>query len=150
MTRCPRSAVDAVDSVPAPDAGVGLIGSVAALLAAILFLAFSAQVLLSLYATTTVRATLHDAASRAANQGTTVSQQALDEIATRSMTSLGQMGDRTSIVLEAVDTDGNGEADVVVGEAVSVPPRLVPASVTGVAGFDEVRVGVRVRIERPR
>lgn len=132
------------------DGGVGIIGSAAALLVAILFLAFSAQVLLSLHATTTVRATLHDAASRAANQGTASSAGALDEIASRSEASLGQMGERTAITLEAVDTDGDGEADVIVADAVSVPPRLVPVSVSRMVGFDEIRVGVRVRIEQPR
>lgn len=127
-----------------------MIGSVAGLLVAILFLVLSAQVLLGMYATTVVRSTLHDAASRAADQGAASSPDALAGIARRSEASLGEMGDRTTITLEPVDVDGDGAPDVVVGKAVSRPPRLVPASVGGMVGFEEVHAGVRVRIERPR
>lgn len=126
-----------------------MIASTAGLLVALLFLAFSAQVMLGLYATSVVRATLHDAASRAANHGA-IGTTDLEQLSAQAESSLGGMGRRTTISLEVVDTDGNGIGDVVAGEAVSVPPRLVPASVGGMIGFDEIRVGVRVRIERLR
>ena len=62
--------------------------------------------------------------------------------------SLGRMGERTTIVLSVADDDGDGVPDVVVGRAVSQPPRVVPSSLGGMVGFEEIRVGVRVRIER--
>jgi hypothetical protein len=60
------------------------------------------------------------------------------------------MGRRTEITLGVVDVDGDGVGDVVVGRAVSQPPRLVPSSMGGMVGFEEIDVGVRVRIERLR
>lgn len=132
------------------DRGAGVLGAAAGLLVTVLFLALAVQILLSLYATTTVRVTLHDAASRAADQGVVGDRAAVDRIAAQAERSLGPMGERTSILLEPRDLDGRGLPDVVVGEAVSVPPRVVPASLGGLSGFGEVRVGVRVRVERPR
>jgi hypothetical protein len=127
-----------------------MIASTAGLLVALMFLAFSVQVMLGLYATSVVRATLHDAASRAANHGAGHAPADLARYAAEAEASLGRMGERTSISLETVDTDGNGIGDVIAGEARTVPPRVVPASVGGMIGFEEISVGVRVRIERPR
>jgi hypothetical protein len=132
-----------------PDRGAGMIGSVAGLVVAILFMAFSAQVLLGLYATSTLRATLYDAASRAANQGV-ATPAGLARLADEAEASLGRMGERTTITLEVEDTDGDAAPDVVVGQAVARPPRVVPRSVGGMVGFEEIRAGVRVRIERLR
>lgn len=126
-----------------------MIGSVTGLLVVLLFLTFATQVMLGLYATSTLRATLHDAASRAANQGAATSAD-LDRLAAEAEWSLGRMGERTTITLDVVDTDGDGAGDVVVGDAVAVPPRVVPRSVGGMVGFDDVRAGVRVRVERAR
>jgi hypothetical protein len=116
---------------------------------AILFMAFAAQVLLGLYATSTLRATLHDVASRAANQPVATPGE-LARLADQAEASLGPMGRRTAIVLELEDSDGDGVADVVVGRAVAEPPRLVPRSVGGMVGFEQIRAGVRVRLERVR
>lgn len=126
-----------------------MIGSVTGLLVVLLFLTFATQVMLGLYATSTLRATLHDAASRAANQGAATSAD-LDRLAAEAEGSLGRMSERTTITLDVVDTDGDGAGDVVVGDAVAVPPRVVPRSVGGMVGFDDVRAGVRVRVERAR
>ena len=49
-----------------------------------------------------------------------------------------------------MDEDGDGVADVVVGQAEAVPPRLVPPSIGGMIGFEQIEAGVRVRIERVR
>jgi len=124
-----------------------MVGAVAGLVVTIMFLAFAVQVMLGLYATSTVRATLHDAASRAANQGAATPSE-LARLAAEAEASLGEMGERTTIVLSVVDDDGDGVADAVVGRAVSQPPRVVPSSVGGMVGFEEIRVGVRVRVER--
>jgi hypothetical protein len=124
------------------------VGSLAGLTVVLMFMTLAAQVLLSLYATSTLRATLHDAASRAADQRT--SQSDLGGLAAQAEASLGEMGDRTRITLQLVDDDGDGAPDVVVGRAVAVPPRVIPASIGGMVGFDEIDVAVRVRIERLR
>lgn len=126
-----------------------MLASMAGLLVAVLFMAFAAQVLLGLYATSTLRATLHDAAARAASEGAT-SPGELARLAHEAEASLGAMGERTTVTLELLDVDGDGAADVVVGRAVAVPPRLVPRSVGGMVGFEEIRAGVRVRVERLR
>jgi hypothetical protein len=131
------------------DRGTGLVGSVAGLLVVVLLLMLATQVMLGMYATSTLRATVHDAAARAASQGTSGSAH-LGRLADEAEASLGRMGDRTSITLVAVDADGDGLADHVVGDGVAVPPRVVPRSVGGMVGFDRVHVGVQVRIERPR
>ena len=99
---------------------------------------------------TTIRATLHDAASRAAAGGAGTGPTDLTRLSDQAEASLGAMGDRTEIELRLVDDDGDGTGDVVAGEAVSVPPRFVPRSVGGMLGFEEVRASVRVRVERFR
>jgi hypothetical protein len=124
-----------------------MVGAVTGLLVMLLFLVFALQVMLGLYATSTVRATLHDAASRAANEGA-ATPAGLSRLASEAEASLGAMGERTDIRLTLADDDGDGEPDVVVGRAVSRPPRVVPLSLGGMVGFEDVRVGVRVRIER--
>jgi hypothetical protein len=131
------------------DRGTGMLASMAGLLVAVLFVAFAAQVLLGLYATSTLRATLHDAAARAAGEGAATPGE-LERLAGDAESSLGAMGERTTITLEVVDIDGDGTADVVVGRAVAVPPRLVPRRIGGMVGFEEIRAGVRVRVERLR
>lgn len=123
-------------------------GSLAGLTVVLMFMTLAAQVLLSLYATSTLRAVLHDAASRAADQRTSTPD--LGGLAARAEASLGGMGDRTRITLQLVDDDGDGAPDVVVGRAVAVPPRVVPPSIGGMVGFDQIDVSVRVRIERLR
>jgi hypothetical protein len=132
-----------------------MVSSVAGLTVFLLFLLLAVQVLFGLYATSTVRATVHDAASRAASGGAAAgpgvpSRVQLDRLAADAEASLGRMGDRTTIALSVVDADGDGMGDVVVGDAVAVPPRVVPPSIGGMIGFEEIRASVRVRIERVR
>ncbi len=117
----------------------------------ILFLFFAMQVMFGLYATSTLRATLDDAASRAAAGGGS-SPAELARLADEAKGSLGEMGQRPSTVieLELVDEDGDGVGDVVVGRAQAVPPRFVPPSIGGMIGFEQITAGVRVRVERVR
>jgi hypothetical protein len=138
------------------DGGVGMVSSVAGFLVFVLFLMLAVQVLYGLYATSTVRATLLDAASRAASSAVPAGAGRggggveLRRVAEEAEASLGEMGERTTIVLRVEDDDGDGLGDVVVGDAVAVPPRFVPPSIGGMVGFEQVRASVRVRIERPR
>ncbi|HEX6422149.1 MAG TPA: hypothetical protein VFZ79_01630 [Acidimicrobiales bacterium] len=107
------------------------------------------QVMFGLYATSVLRAVLNDAAARAAAGADGAD---LARIAEEARLSLGEMGRRPSTVieLELVDEDGDGLADVVVGRARAVPPRVVPRSIGGMIGFDEIIAGTRVRVERFR
>jgi hypothetical protein len=116
----------------------------------LLFLLLAVQVLVGLYATSTVRATLHDAASRVAAGGAGTEPATLAGLADQAEASLGAMGDRTEIRLRLADDDGDGAADVVIGDAVAVPPRFVPRWLGGMVGFEDIRASVRVRIERFR
>jgi Flp pilus assembly protein TadG len=149
VRRWRRSANEAAPAPRRPDRGAGLVGSVAGLPVLILLLMLATEVMLGLYATSTVRATLHDAASRAANQGAATPVH-LARLAGEAEASLGPMGDRTTITLRLVDDDGDGLGDVVAGEAVAPRPGVVPRSLRRLADAGEVRVGVRVRVERPR
>jgi hypothetical protein len=117
----------------------------------LLFLFLAMQVMFGLYATSTLRATLDDAASRAAAGGGS-SPAELARLADEAKASLGEMGRRPSTVieLELVDEDGDGLGDVVVGRAQAVPPRFVPPSIGGMIGFEQITAGVRVRVERVR
>jgi hypothetical protein len=117
----------------------------------LLFLFFAMQVMFGLYATSTLRATVDDATARAAAGGGTNAAD-LARLAEEAEASLGEMGRRPSTIieLEAVDEDGDGAADVVVGRARAVPPRFVPPSIGGMIGFEEITAGSRVRIERLR
>ena len=130
------------------DRGSGMVPAIAGLTVFLMFVLFAVQVLFGLYATTTVRATLHDAASRAAAGNGRGAD--LTRLAAEAEDSLGAMGDRTEITLRLVDDDGDGTGDAIVGDAVAVPPRVVPPSIGGMVGFEEVRASVRVRIERFR
>jgi hypothetical protein len=126
-----------------------MVSSLAGLLVFLLFLLAATQVLVGLYATTTLRATLHDAASRAADGGSR-GPDGLARLAGEAEASLGAMGERTEITLTVADEDGDGEPDVVVGDAVSVPPRFVPTWLGGMIGFEHITASVRVRVERFR
>lgn len=136
------------------DRGVGAFGTSIGFLVFLLFLFLAMQVMFGLYATSTLRATLNDAASRAAAGGTggPPGQAELARIAAEAEGSLGEMGRRPSTVieLEVVDEDGDGVGDVVVGRARAVPPRFVPPSIGGMIGFEQITAGVRVRVERVR
>ncbi|HEX5365970.1 MAG TPA: hypothetical protein VFW63_04820 [Acidimicrobiales bacterium] len=117
----------------------------------LLFLFLAVQVLFGLYATSTLRATVHDATARAA-AGRGAAPAGLESLAADAERSLGEVGQRPSTVveLELVDEDGDGSADVAVGRGRMVPPRFVPPTIGGVLGFDEVTAGARVRVERLR
>jgi hypothetical protein len=130
------------------DRGVGMVPTAAGFLVFLVFLLLAVQVLYGLYATSTVRGALNDAASRAANG--VAGEAELARLADDAERSLGPMGERTTILLRLVDDDADGVPDVVVGSALADPPRFVPPGLSGVGGLDDIDVSVRVRIERFR
>jgi Flp pilus assembly protein TadG len=132
------------------DGGAGVVSTAVGMLVFLMFLFLAMQVMFGLYATSTLRATLADAASRAASRGGSPDE--LDRAEHDARDALGEIGRRPSTVvdLELVDADGDGVADTVAGRAQAVPPRFVPASVGGMLGFDRITASARVRVERPQ
>ncbi len=130
------------------DRGVGTVPTAVGFVVFLVFLLLAVQVLYGLYATSTVRGALNDAASRAANGA--AGDADLARLADDAERSLGPMGRRTTILLRFEDDDADGVPDVVVGSALADPPRFVPPPLSGVAGLDDIDVSVRVRIERFR
>ena len=130
---------------------MGVFATSVGFLVFLMFLFFAMQVMFGLYATSTLRATLNDAASRAA-AGAGTSPADLEVLAREAEASLGEIGQRPSTVieLELVDEDNDGLGDVIIGRAQAVPPRFVPPSVGGMIGFEQITAGVRVRVERVR
>ena len=124
--------------------------SIAGVTAFLMFLLLAVQVIFGLYATSTLRAVLHDAASRGADRQAGPAPPDLDRLAREARASLGGMGHRSDIRLRLVDDDGDSVADTVVGDATAMPPRVVPRSLGGMVGFGEIRASVRVRVEQVR
>jgi hypothetical protein len=146
--RAARSEAARAGNMSRDDRGVGMVPTAAGFLVFLVFLLLAVQVLYGLYATSTVRGALNDAASRAANGAATEAE--LARLADDAERSLGPMGDRTTILLRLVDDDADGVPDLVAGSAVADPPRFVPPPLGRVAGLDDIDVSVRVRIERFR
>jgi hypothetical protein len=132
------------------DRGAGPLSAAIGLLVFLAFLFLAMQVMFGLYATSTLRAPLADAAARAAGGSLTPTEIAGMEQDARD--SLGEMGRRPSTVvdLDVVDEDGDGVGDVITGHAEAVPPRFVPSLAGGAIGFDRITASVRVRVERRR
>ena len=129
-----------------------MFGTSVGFLVFLLFLFLAMQVMFGLYATSTLRATVHDATARAAAGGAPPGPGDLDRLAAQAERSLGEIGRRPSTVIElgVVDEDADGEGDVVVGRGRAAPPRFVPPSIGGMLGFEQITAGARVRIERLR
>jgi len=131
------------------DRGAGVFSTAIGFLVFLTCLFLAVQVIFGLYATSVVRATLHDAASRAAGGGG-AGEAELGDLAAGAEDNLGAIGRQPSTVVEldVVDEDGDGAGDVVAGRAVVEPPRFAPGA--GLLGFDPIDVAVRVRVERER
>jgi hypothetical protein len=123
---------------------VGLLSTAAGVVVFLVFLMFAVQLLFGLYASSTVTAVANDAATRAASGHAP----SLAVIEAEARESLGRIGDGASFEWGVDDADGDGRDDTVVLEVVATPPRLIPASIGGAIGLDEVRRVVRVRAEQ--
>lgn len=131
-------------SVHATDRGAGLLSTAAGVVVFLVFLLFAVQLLFGLYASSTVTAVANDAAVRAAS----AEAPALSVVEAEARRSLGKVGDAASFTWDTEDSDRDGEVDTVVLKVVATPPRLIPPSIGGAIGLDEVRRTVRVRLEQ--
>jgi Na+-transporting methylmalonyl-CoA/oxaloacetate decarboxylase gamma subunit len=132
------------------DDGTGLIATMAAVVVFLMFLVFAVQLLFGLYATSTITAVTHDTATRAAGRDASRSDAALATYTADARDQLGRMGDagRAFFDWQLPDDDGDGTADFVVLTVRTRPPRVVPPSIGGMIGFEEITRTVRVRIEQ--
>jgi hypothetical protein len=128
---------------PRAEQGAGLLSTVAGVVVFLVFLLFAVQLLFGLYATSTVNAVANDAAVRAAS----ADAPPLEVIEGQARNSLGEVGDSASFRWTVDDTDHDGVPDTVVLEVVARPPRVIPRSIGGAIGLDEIRRTVRVRLE---
>jgi hypothetical protein len=131
------------------DRGAGVFSTAIGFLVFLTCLFLAVQVVFGLYATSVVRATLDDAASRAAGGGG-AGEAELGALAAEAEDNLGAIGRQPSTVIEldVLDEDGDGAGDVVAGRAVVEPPRFAPGA--DLLGFDVIDLAVRVRVERAR
>jgi hypothetical protein len=138
-----------ISSARRDDRGAGVFSTAIGFLVFLTCLFLAVQVIFGLYATSVVRATLNDAASRAAGGGG-AGEAELAALAAEAEDNLGAIGRQPSTVIELalVDEDGDGAGDVVAGRAVIEPPRFAPRA--DLLGFDVIDVAVRVRVERER
>ncbi|MEQ1788282.1 MAG: hypothetical protein ABL966_14615 [Acidimicrobiales bacterium] len=121
-----------------------MLSTAAGVVVFLVFLLFAVQLLSGLYASSTVTAVANDAAVRAAS----AEAPDLSVIEAEARRSLGRVGEAASFRWDTEDTDRDGEADTVVLQVVAAPPRLIPPSIGGAIGLDEVRRTVRVRLEQ--
>ena len=123
-----------------------MIGTLAGVTAFLVLLLFAAQVLLNLYAVSTVTAAAFDAARIVAGgDGGAVAQPEAERQARRL---LGRVGDDARFTWSYVDTDGAPGADhVALRVQVESPSRLLPYLHLP---FQQVDRTVTVRVERDR
>jgi hypothetical protein len=126
------------------DDGTGLISTAAGVVVFLVFLLFAVQLLFGLYASSTITAVANDAATRAAS----ANAPSVAVIEAEARASLGEVGRSASFSWATDDADGDGTNDTVVLEVVAQPPRLIPSSIGGSIGLDEIRRVVRVRREQ--
>lgn len=86
-----------------PDAGAGLVSSVAGITVFLGFLLFSVQLLTNLYATSVVTSAVHDGARRAAEAGSAPEDRRAAEAQVREL--LGAYGDEAELDWSGTDAD---------------------------------------------
>lgn len=125
------------------DRGTGLISTVAGLLAFLAFLLFAVQLLLNLYATSTVTAAAGDAARLVAARGNARDAAAVARAEDHARALLGRFGEEVRF---SWALDGGAVRLRVQAEA----PRVVLPGLGGALGFDEIDRTVVARIEELR
>lgn len=132
------------DAPEGRDRAAGLLSTAAGVVVFLVFLLFAVQLLFALYASSTVTAVANDAAVRAASS----EAPPREVIEAEARRSLGEVGATASFAWAIDDTDGDGLGDTVVLEVVARPPRVIPPSIGGALGLDEIRRAVRIRVEQ--
>lgn len=127
----------------AADGGTGAVSAVAGLLAFLGFLLFAVQLLLNLYAASTLTAAAGDAARLVAARGNPRDAAALARAEDHARSLLGRFGDDVTFSWEL---DGDSVRLRVRAE----PPRVLLPALGGAVGFDEIDRTVEARIEAVR
>jgi hypothetical protein len=135
-TRRPRST----------DRAAGLIGTIGGVTVVLFFLLFAVQLLIGLYANTTVVAIATDSAQRAAGRDANRSDAALETYQRDAEASLGGVNGRVDFS-QSADTDGDGDLDLIVVRVTADAPRFVPAFLGGNLGIETIEETVRIDVE---
>ena len=127
----------------AGERGTGTVSAVAGLLAFLGFLLFSVQLLLNLYAASTLTAAAGDAARLVAARGNARDPAALARAEDHARSLLGRFGDDVTFSWEV-------GADTVRLRVRAAPPRVLLPALGGAVGFDEIDRTVEARVEMVR
>jgi Flp pilus assembly protein TadG len=125
------------------DRGTGLVSTVAGLLAFLAFLLFAVQLLLNLYAASTLTAAAGDAARLVAARGAARDPAGLARAEAYARGLLGRFGDDATFTWEV-------DADSVRLRVQADPPRVLLPVLGGALGFDHIDRTVEARIEELR
>lgn len=124
----------------AGERGTGTVSAVAGLLAFLGFLLFAVQLLLNLYAASTLTAAAGDAARLVAARGNARDAAALARAEDHVRSLLGRFGDDVTFSWEV-------GADTVRLRVRAAPPRVLLPALGGAVGFDEIDRTVEARVE---
>ena len=132
-----------------PEAGAGLIGTIAGVLVFLVFLLLAVQLLMNLYATSAVTSAAFDGARmvaghRVAHDDSAAMSRARSAAEDRMRAELGRFGDTVTI-----DWSQSDDASVAV-RIQAAPPRFLLPGFGGPVGFDRIDRTVRVRREDDR
>jgi len=128
------------------DRGAGLIGAIGGVSIVLFFLLFAVQLLVGLYASTTVTAIATDVAQRAAGRNANRSYTAIETYQREAEASLDGVHGQVDFS-ESTDVDGDGELDVIVVRVTAEAPRFVPAFLGGNLGIETIEETVRLDVE---
>lgn len=129
------------------DRGAGLIGTIGGVTVVLMFLLFAVQLLVGLYANTTVLAVATDAAQRAAGRDADRSERALEQYAQDAQAGLRGVKGRVDFE-GSFDETGDGELDVIVVTVTARSPNFVPGFLGVNLGVERISKTVVVEVEK--
>lgn len=138
-----RSARSASKGVSARQRGIGLVGSIAGVVAFLSFLLFAVQIAYDLYATSAVTSAAFDAVRVVAGSDAAGNDAARADAEESVRRVLGQYGDRVAFTWSVDD-------EVVVLRVQATNPSFLPAALRRPLRLDQVDRTVRARVERLR
>lgn len=131
---------------PDGDRGTGVFGSSFAFTVFLIFLLLAVQIVVGLYARTTVTAVATDLAQRAANDGAALDAERFAIYEEDARNRLGRYGDATSFGFSLVDVDRDGVDDTVAVRVEADLPLLLPLRWSGYSPASFTRT-MRARLE---